>query len=159
MAEKDDICFLINEQKNFNFRVAAFIHCNNKVFLHTSKNKKEHWNMVGGRVKFNENTDQAIKRELKEELGFDFENVALRAICQNFFVYEGRRVTELLFIYDLQIEPEHPLAKIDRFEDYKMQYVWFEKQNVVPEKLFCLPKIIYEMASKPDWTLEHRIVN
>lgn len=154
MPEKDDISFRFDSERNFNFRVGAFIHCENKILLHRPSSTK-FWNLVGGRVKFQESTLQAIKRELKEELGHEFDAFVLRRVHENFFVWQGHKATELLFVYDLEINSNHPLFKKEQFELDDTEFAWFETDQVTQEKLFCLPKQIYEMALEKDWKFIH----
>jgi 8-oxo-dGTP diphosphatase len=55
--------------------VAAIIRNGNKLLLTKEilENGKEYWIFPGGGVKFGENLEEAIKREIKEELGMEIE--------------------------------------------------------------------------------------
>lgn len=155
MTDFDDISFRFDTERNFNFRVAVFLHCENKVLLH-KPNGTEFWNLVGGRVKFKEGTLHAIKRELEEELGYTFEDFKLRRIHENFFLWQQHtKITELLFVYDLEISPLHPLYKNNRFEHDNTEFEWFQKDKVTEYEVFCLPKQIYEMVKEKEWQLSH----
>lgn len=60
------------EQGRFNFRVGALILHNGKALV--VKNKRApYYYSVGGRVKFNETTEEAVIREVKEETGIEME--------------------------------------------------------------------------------------
>lgn len=58
------------DHNKFNFRVAGIAIHNNRILLHTTE-KDDFWNLPGGRVEFNESTDQTIIREIKEELDIE----------------------------------------------------------------------------------------
>lgn len=64
---QEDICF----NKGgiiFNFRVACIIESNGRFLLHKKKTD-DFWNLLGGRVKLGELCEDAIKREIREEIG------------------------------------------------------------------------------------------
>lgn len=56
----------------FNYRVGAII-INNGNILVVKNNKSTYFYSVGGRVHFNETCEEAVKREVKEELGIGME--------------------------------------------------------------------------------------
>lgn len=56
----------------FNYRVGAII-INNGNVLVVKNHKSTYFYSVGGRVHFNETCEEAVKREVKEELGIDME--------------------------------------------------------------------------------------
>ena len=67
--------------------------------------------VVGGRVTIGESSENAIKRELKEELGIILENVKLKAIVENFFVMENKKFHEICFYYKEKIDLNVNLPK------------------------------------------------
>lgn len=60
------------ELGRFNFRVGAVIIMNNKLLLVSNKNAPYYYS-IGGRVKYNETCEEAVKREVREELGIELE--------------------------------------------------------------------------------------
>lgn len=66
-----DLTFNVSDGK-FNYRVGAIIIKNNKLLV-VKNHKASYFYSVGGRVKYNETCEEAIKREIKEELGIDME--------------------------------------------------------------------------------------
>ncbi len=56
----------------FNYRVGAII-INDGNILVVKNHKSTYFYSVGGRVHFNETCEEAVKREVKEELGIDME--------------------------------------------------------------------------------------
>lgn len=70
-----DVTYVINNAK-FNYRVAAVIRAANKILIMTDQDLP-YFYLPGGRVKINEKSIDAIRRELKEELEIDCENAKI----------------------------------------------------------------------------------
>lgn len=105
-----DISMMMDGYK-FNYRVAAIFEYGDKVLIQKS-DKDTFYSLIGGRVKFNETSLQAIKREIKEEIGFSVEeNIKLARVYENFFEYNSTRYHELLFIYVIQIKSYDEIEK------------------------------------------------
>ncbi len=66
-----DLTFKTTKGK-FNYRVGAIIINNGNVLVAKNTNSTYYYS-VGGRVKFNETCEEAVKREVKEELGISLE--------------------------------------------------------------------------------------
>ncbi|MGL4911044.1 MAG: NUDIX hydrolase [Romboutsia sp.] len=69
--EELDLTFHTSEGR-FNYRVGAIIIKNNKLLVVTNR-KASYFYSVGGRVNYNETCEEAIKREVREELGIDMD--------------------------------------------------------------------------------------
>lgn len=70
-SEAMDLTFRTDKGK-FNFRVGAILIRDGKVLM-VKNARASYYYSVGGRVKYNETCDEAIVREVKEELGVDLE--------------------------------------------------------------------------------------
>lgn len=64
---------------------------------------------VGGKIRLNESSFDAAKRELKEELDFDIENLKFKSVIENIYTkLTGEKVHEICFLYetgDLFLKP------------------------------------------------------
>ncbi len=71
------------------------------------KHKMGHLYTIGGRIKINETSLNAAKREITEELGITIENLKLKGVLENFFTYGECEVHEISFIYETvdELEP------------------------------------------------------
>ena len=84
----------------FNYRVGAVIVHDGKLLL--MKNDEEpYYYTVGGRVRFNETTEEAVLREVKEEIGITLEIDRFLFFQEQFFVGEvtGTHIHELGVYY------------------------------------------------------------
>ncbi|MDO4417490.1 MAG: GNAT family N-acetyltransferase [Eubacteriales bacterium] len=91
----------------FNYRVGAVIIHDKKLLL--MKNKEEpYYYTVGGRVHFDETTEEAVKREVKEETGIDLEIDRFLYFQEQFFdgKITGTHIHELGVYYLMKDSPE-----------------------------------------------------
>ncbi|HCN61351.1 MULTISPECIES: NUDIX domain-containing protein [Mammaliicoccus] len=86
-----------------NIRVGAIIKDKHGYCFHYDK-KHEYYTLIGGRVKYYESSDSAIKREIKEELGIECDDIYFVSTIQNFFEYESTSYHEILFIYHVTLK-------------------------------------------------------
>ena len=147
--DNKDISIMIGDT-GFNYRVAALIECENKILLHKPDNW-DFWNLPGGRVKTNEQSDIALIRELEEELGYIFNDLKFIQLAENFFLWQGKNAHELLFIFKIVLSKEHPITSKQDFtalDNDKLIFHWFEKTEI--KNIRCLPTLIYSLADKKD---------
>ncbi|MCC8101750.1 MAG: NUDIX domain-containing protein [Clostridiales bacterium] len=82
-------CTFQTEQGKFNFRTGVIIANGRKVLMaRNPKEKREYYYSVGGRVKFGESVEDAVRREVEEETGIVCEVDKMVAIHENFFANE-----------------------------------------------------------------------
>lgn len=116
MRNNKDIFIKLDNFK-FNFRVATMIQYKNKVLIQKS-DKDNFYSLIGGKVQRKERTVEAIKREVKEEIGFniDEKRCKLSRICENFFCYNSMEYHELLFIYFIELNGDDAIEKNSDFK-------------------------------------------
>jgi 8-oxo-dGTP pyrophosphatase MutT (NUDIX family) len=144
------------EDGKFNFRVAIVIKDGDRILLEQNK-KNTYWNLIGGRVKFNENTKDAIKREVEEEIGYsiDLNKTKFNSICENFFTYNNLNFHEILFIYVINIDDE--LTKKNNFgslDKKEINHRWFTLKEI--EKLEIQPNNLLNIINDEK---NHFIIN
>ena len=86
------------DKEQFKFRVAGIIEHNNKILV-TKMRNNNFYCFPGGHVELLEDTKSAAKRELREELYFNFKLKKLLYIHENFFKHNNKDFHELCFYF------------------------------------------------------------
>ncbi|MDZ5473078.1 NUDIX hydrolase [Bacillus sp. 31A1R] len=108
----------------FNFRVAGVMIRNGHILIHRDR-KDDAWSLPGGRVGLGEESQVALRREFKEELGVDVKIERLMFSIENFFGYNGHRFHEVGFYY--QVTDDSLPLNTDEFyglEGDRLIYRW-----------------------------------
>ncbi|PFJ18695.1 DNA mismatch repair protein MutT [Bacillus cereus] len=96
-----DLTFKV-EETCFNYRVGAICKQGNKILI-LQDDGEDFWYVPGGRVKMLENSEEALKRELAEELGVPIEVKRLIWSVENFFTFSERKFHEISFYYEVEV--------------------------------------------------------
>ncbi len=147
------------EEYKLNIRVGAVIIHNNKILTHKNINK-DHYCLPGGRVEIGENSEEAIKREIYEELGKKVEITRYISTIENFFEMENKKYHEIMFVHNVEFKNEED-KKIDyilkNIEGKKgLQYEWIDLNEI--DKYNILPKCIKEILKEEKFPT-HKINN
>ena len=135
---------VIKDEENnyrFNYRVGAVFTNKDKVLLQKSE-KDSYYSLIGGRVKYNETTKQALIREIKEEVGITIleSDLVLINVAENFFTYGGTNIHELLFIYkiidNIELKNKDNIKTLDKDDVINK---WFSISDIM--KMDVRPKI------------------
>ncbi len=54
---------------------------------------------LGGGIEFGERADQAVRRELLEEVGAELVNLQQIGVLENIFIYQGKPGHEIVFVF------------------------------------------------------------
>ena len=141
-----DLCLDVENYK-LNIRVAGVLIHNNKVLTHKDVNK-DHYALPGGRIQIGENSKEALRREIQEELGKEIEIKQYIATIENFFEMDNKKYHEIYFLYNIEFINEND-KKINytihnvEGKDY-LQYEWIDiekinEYNLLPD---CLKEIL-----------------
>lgn len=68
------------------------------------KSPKGYIYTIGGKVKLNESSEEAMKREIMEEVGMEVKKMNLRSVLENFYTTEKEKVHEICFVYEIDEE-------------------------------------------------------
>lgn len=111
-----DLTLDVDDYK-LNIRAAGVIIHNNKFLVHNSSHS-EHCALIGGRVRIGEDSATTCKREVKEEIGKDVEEIGYIGTVENFFEMKGKKYHEILFIHQLEFTNED-----DKKIDYSLKNI------------------------------------
>lgn len=104
-----DISFNTTEGR-FNYRVAGLIVKDNKLLIMQDKGQP-YFYVPGGRIKMNEKSEDAVKREIQEELGVEVKVNRMLWINENFFKEETseEQFHEVCFFYLVELKENEDL--------------------------------------------------
>jgi len=106
----------------------------------------------GGRIEFGETSIEALRREMKEELGSEIENPVLLGVLENLFTFDGRRGHEIVFVYEAKFA-DRSLYSSDQLEGQEsngqsFNAIWLDPGNSSPDTLRVYPDGLVEMVAK-----------
>ncbi|RBI64163.1 NUDIX hydrolase [halophilic archaeon] len=67
--------------------------------------------LLGGGVEFGERSEDALRREFREELGVSLADVAYRETYEEVFTFDGRREHEIWRVYEVEIAEDWPYER------------------------------------------------
>lgn len=114
-----DLTFKTPEGR-FNYRVCAVMLDGQRILaMHDARSP--YYYLPGGRVLLGETAEQAVLREVREELGVDARIERPLWLCQSFFTEDvnGERYHELCLYFLMDISGTDLLARGDVFERYE----------------------------------------
>ncbi len=152
-VEVVDISY-VDESNKFNYRVCAVIISNNKI-LAMHDERSPYYYLPGGRVKMGETAEQAIIREVKEELNIIPDIVRPLWLNQAFFTEDVDHLDyhEICIYFLMDISHTDLLKKGERFTSMEGQlahdFAWLPFESLKDEyfyplflktDIFCLPE-------------------
>ena len=145
------------EDYKLNVRTAGIIIHNNKLLVHRNINE-EHYALIGGRIGIGENSEDALKREILEELGKEIEITGNVATIENFFEMKSQKYHEIMFVHKIEFingddkKTENTIKNIEGKEYLKYEWLNLEKIDEYPLK----PQVIKEILKSEKFPV-HKI--
>ena len=110
-----------------------------------SVKKETFFRLVGGTVNFGEKIEEALRREIKEELNSEIENLKFLTVVENIFTYEREAGHEICFIYKSDLSNKEVYKKnhitIDT-EDFPAE--WVPISDILAGKVKLYPAFNYK---------------
>jgi len=108
---------------------------------------------LGGGIEFSESSRQAMLREIREELGFEIENLCLITVIENIFTYEGSPRHEIVFVYDAEFVDKslYGLKELTGYEhDLNIQFKaeWLSLDEMQKRQVRLVPEGLSQLIAK-----------
>lgn len=127
--------------------VLGVIKRGNKLLVSKGYNKannQEFYRCLGGGIEFCETSENALKREFKEEINIDIKIGDFLGIAENIFNFEGKDAHELVLFYEAFIDDKYYKEKylrVEEGEESEAEWVDIEKFKdgefiLYPEQIF-----------------------
>ncbi|GGE23788.1 NUDIX hydrolase [Streptococcus himalayensis] len=143
-----------SQNQIFGVRATALIMRGNRLFLSYRKETETYYT-IGGAIEVGESTEEAVSREVKEELGIDVTVKQLAFIVENeFTVLDNRKPLHfhnIEFHYIVEFSGEMPSHMIE--EKWAYPCYWIDVDNLV--NVNVVPSFLKNHL--PNWsgTMEH----
>ena len=146
------------ERARFNFRVAGVAIHNGRILLDRNS-RNSYWVLPGGHPEIMEPMTEALRREVREEIGADVEVVRLLWVMENFF-HRKKDIHELSFYFLMQIDPNSPLLKGDGpfygvEHDHQLTFQWFPLDEILLSALPLYPATLASALTNLPEATEH----
>lgn len=150
------------EMARFNYRVAGVAIHNGRVLL--DRNTKNHyWVLPGGHPEIMEPMTDAVRREVREEIGAEVEVVRLLWIVENFY-HRNKDIHELSFYFLINLHPGSPLLRGDgpfygQEHDHPLIYQWHPIDESLLFDLPIMPSFLATSLTDLPKTPQHIVFN
>ncbi len=109
------------------------------------------YRVLGGSLNFGESTEEGIRREMREELKCEVENLRLCEVLENRYTYEGRKGHEVVFLYqgdlaDKSLYAQNPIHIIE--DTYKFYADWIRISEILSGTKKLYPTCDYKKYLK-----------
>ena len=136
------------EKDNYRFNARASVIIFNtdktKILLFKVEDGRDYYLLPGGRIEIFEDSKSAIKREVKEELGYELD-FDLCSIQENFVIKNNQKIMQYCFcykaIYDGAIEKDIFKCK----DNDGQQFYWVNINELSKYKIY--PESTYDLLS------------
>ena len=151
-------------QDQFNYRAAGIVLDEGWALLHRAE-IDDFWVLPGGRVEMMESAEDALKREMMEELGIHVSVQRLVWIVENFFEYDSRSYHEIAFYFLMTLPHGSHLYEKDKlftgdehgvpgYEDgLKLFFQWYRLEEL--DDIVLYPLFLREKLTSIPESIEH----
>ena len=116
----------------FVYRVSALIIRNEKLLAVGNISLPGLYYTIGGAVNIHETSEEAVIREVEEEIGIRLEVERLAFVNEEFFILNGKKIHQMAFCYLMKAEPSLDIAEgsfTDQGEKETLHWLSLDKLN------------------------------
>ena len=119
---------------------------NDKILVYERKDEitnNSFYRLVGGCIEFGEKSNEALKREFREELSLEIEKLKLLSSFESIFTFNGIQMHEIVFLYESRFKEKKIYDKksIDGLEGERaFKAIWMPISDFLSEKHIIYPE-------------------
>ena len=141
------------EKEEFHGRSCGIIKQDDK-FLIMRVNKTPYYHIPGGHIEIGEDSEQAIIREIKEEIGCEVEEANLFAIQENFWTRDNKKCHGIEFYYIIKLKQQLQMKNCEKIENDKgeeklLEFKWLTLKEL--KNIDLRPANIKDMLVNQDY--------
>jgi ADP-ribose pyrophosphatase YjhB (NUDIX family) len=106
---------------------------------------------LGGEIEFGERAEDAVRREIREELGCEIEDVGLLGVSENIFTYLGAEGHELVWTFEARLaDPSMYEREVVECREGEARFEahWLPMDAFVRGKATLFPEGLLELLTK-----------
>lgn len=151
---------LKTEEFYFKFRASGLIIKNNKVLV-VEMDNNGYYCLPGGYVEIGETTEEAVVRELKEEIGKDVRILGYLGMVENYFTTKSlRRMHEVSCYYLMELVEDVPTEDFSLIENdkgyiVKLDFKWIDISEI--DNYIIKPSFLKDLVKQPYLEFKHLI--
>ena len=150
------------EDYNFKFRVSGLIIKNNKLLL-VDMDDSGFLCLPGGYVELGETTEIAVKRELLEEVGKNFDISKYLGVVENYFINKYSKKTHEISFYYVMTPVENintnnfTIIENDKGHKIKLEFKWINLKEI--NNYDIRPSFLKQILEDENFEFNHLIFN
>ena len=133
------------KSKEFEVCVRAIIRYRGKTLVCYHRKKRRYF-FPGGHIKFGESINEALKREIKEELNIFVKKFSFIGMVDNIYREEGKEHHEINFVFDTKTDRITEGREIEETKGDHISFILFDKKRFSKERV--LPIALRESILK-----------
>jgi ADP-ribose pyrophosphatase YjhB (NUDIX family) len=111
---------------------------------HDKVTSQDFYRVLGGSLNFFETSEEGVRREIREELKSELEDLKLLDVVENIFTYEGTKGHEVVFVYsgNLSRNELYDQDVIHIIEDtYEFDAEWASIEKILNKEVPLYPAL------------------